>query len=452
LPKPFVDAMSCKLSADELDEFVATLSSDAPVSIRQNKYKNSNQYLPSEQVSWCPTGLYLSQRPKFTLDPHFHAGAYYVQEASSMIIWSILEKLNLSTINIRVLDLCASPGGKSTLIASFLDKKGLLVSNEMVKNRAYTLKYNMCKEGYANVVVTNNAPSDFSRLSEFFDVILVDAPCSGEGLFRKNNDAIGEWSPDAVEQCATRQEQILQDIVPCLKPGGHLIYSTCTYNDAENINNVHWACENFDFRSIAVDFPESWQVVSIAKGKSLGYQCYPHKLRGEGLFVSVLQKHEDKQPFDHKVPKHHKIIVPTDPKWRGILDGWLQNTNFSFWIDKMGTIHAVPLHIEQDLLILAQYLKLIYCGISMGVIKNKDLIPDHSLALSLDLSKKIVTHELSERDALHYLKKQLTHIECPTKGWLLMTYNGLGLGWAKNIGDRINNYLPADYKIHMEID
>ncbi|MES1226926.1 MAG: RsmB/NOP family class I SAM-dependent RNA methyltransferase, partial [Bacteroidota bacterium] len=178
------------------------------------------------KVPWSSNGYYLSERPSFTTDPLFHAGAYYVQEASSMFLEEAVKQTCDLSKPLKVLDLCAAPGGKSTLLQSIISNESLLISNEVIKSRVNILSENITKWGAANVVVTNNDPKDFQRLPEYFDLIVIDAPCSGSGLFRKDPEAITEWSSDNVMLCSQRQQRILADILPCLKPGGILIYST----------------------------------------------------------------------------------------------------------------------------------------------------------------------------------------------------------------------------------
>ncbi|MBK9734930.1 MAG: RsmB/NOP family class I SAM-dependent RNA methyltransferase [Saprospiraceae bacterium] len=289
LPEDFIENIKVKLSATEFPEFLQSLDEPSPTSIRIHPIKYKLQR-PSDAVKWCSLGFYLNERPKFTLDPSFHAGVYYVQEASSMIIWQALKQITSQNDHLKILDLCAAPGGKSSLIASYMNNEGLLVCNEFVKNRAYTLRQNITKEGYSNIIISNNDPKDFSQLLDFFDIILIDAPCSGEGMFRKDHASIGEWSNDNVKNCCARQKRIMSDVLPSLKPGGHIIYSTCTYNDEENIKNMHWATSNLDLVSVPILMEDNWKTTKIEHSGVVGYQLYPHLVRGEGLFISILQK------------------------------------------------------------------------------------------------------------------------------------------------------------------
>ena len=434
----------------EVEEFLAAMDVPSPVSVRHNTKKCAGDVRLSSQVPWCANGYYLDSRPVFTLDPIFHAGGYYVQEASSMFIWHILESINLPKSDLKILDLSAAPGGKSTLIASWLAGKGLLVANEIVKNRAYTLKYNLMKEGYDNTVVTNNAPEDFGNIRNFFDIILVDAPCSGEGMFRKDPDAVHHWSPDNVRHCAVRQKSILNDIIPSLKSDGILVYSTCTYNHSENIDQADFLVSEYDLESVKINHSPSWGITEIHGKNSTGYQFYPHKTRGEGFFVSIFKNmseaHKTYQPKGKK-----SNLSPADKKEMRLLDDWVNGPDAAYIKDVAGTIHVVPAVQVDDILLLDSYLRLIYCGVSAGVINKNILMPDHSLALSQILHENIPKIELDVSSALKYLKKNLHAIDSTQKSWMVATFDGLNLGFLKNIGDRINNYLPNEYKILMEL-
>ncbi len=452
LPKDFVDSIESRFSSSEFDQFANSFSEEVPTSIRVHSEKNID--IPTlEKVKWCDLGYYLDKRPSFTLDPSFHGGAYYVQEASSMSIYHILQQVVKDEYreNIRILDLCAAPGGKSSLIANFLENKGLLVSNEIIKNRAYTLKYNIAKEGFANVIVTNNEPKDFSLLTSFFDLILIDAPCSGEGMFRKDPNAMEEWSLQNVKTCSLRQENIIDLIEPCLKPGGHIIYSTCTFNEHENISQINKAIVKHDFKSIKIDFNIEWNIDKIQDEQAIGYQFYPHKIKGEGFFVSCLQKSEEVEDVSSKLKFVEKNLPLLDKKSIQLLDAWINIEGLSFVTDKTGLVHGIKDNFLNDAILLTSYLRIIYCGISVGIFNKRIFIPDHSLALSLSISKEVNKVDLSHENALLYLKKELYSVDSTYKSWILMQYKGINLGWAKNLGNRINNYFPNEHKIRMSL-
>ena len=308
LPALFEERMR-KLLPEESEAFFAALQTEPPVSIRLNPGKPVpiSRLFPDEQiglpVSWCESAYYLKSRPVFTLDPCLHSGTYYVQEASSMFLYHIFGQI-LPAHPVRVLDLCAAPGGKSTLIASRLSSGSLLVANEVIRSRAGILKENMIKWGTSHVVVTNNDPADFHHLKGAFDIIVVDAPCSGEGMFRKDPGAIQEWNESNLQLCSERQQRILADIWPCLKPGGFLVYSTCTYNPGENEAILERLIRKYGARSIEIAplFP------GIVPGNSTAhcYHFYPHRIPGEGFFTGVVQKNEGEEFRAGKVRKNTK--------------------------------------------------------------------------------------------------------------------------------------------------
>ena len=307
LPELFVERMKVMLGADYA-AFEQALQSPPPVSVRVNdKLKN---YTPSAyRVPWCDSGYYLDERPLFTADPFLHAGVYYVQEASSMFLKHVVKSFLADAV--CVLDLCAAPGGKSTLLLESLPDNTLLVSNEIIRSRAQILAENITKWGNPNVVVTNNAPKDFQQLPQFFDAVLVDAPCSGEGMFRKDAGAIQEWSMQNVQNCAIRQKDILQDVWDSLKDNGLLIYSTCTYNREENEEQIAWICSELGAEHLEIDISEFNGIVE----SDYGYRFYPHKIRGEGLFMAVLRKkstgHAASNSRTNKLRKNTPIINHT---------------------------------------------------------------------------------------------------------------------------------------------
>lgn len=278
-------------------------SGEQVTSIRLNPNKPATlnpQFATLQKVPWNSNGYYLSERPSFTSDPLFHAGAYYVQEASSMFLEDAIRQTCDLTQNLKVLDLCAAPGGKSTLIQSIISDNSLLVSNEIIKTRVNILSENITKWGAANVVVTNNDPKDFQKLPGYFDVIVVDAPCSGSGLFRKDPEAIDEWSLNNVTLCSQRQQRILADILSSLKPGGILIYSTCSYSEAEDEDICDWLLSGTQdpLSGLRLQIKSDWHIIetSSPQHNAYGYRFYPDKLKGEGFFIAVFQKNGEKPP------------------------------------------------------------------------------------------------------------------------------------------------------------
>ena len=450
LPDAFRGQMQTQLGA-EFPAFEQSLTNETPVSIRLNPAKptgllNINKLVP---VLWCAEGFYLPQRPVFTLDPLFWAGAYYVQEASSMLLVEAMRQIVKPNYAPKVLDLCAAPGGKSTLLASALPSNSLLVCNEVIRTRVPILRENLEKWGFPNVAITNHDPEDFQKLSSFFDIVLVDAPCSGEGLFRKDPDAVQHWSPDAVAMCSARQKRILSQAAPLVDDGGWLIYSTCTYNDHENCENVKFLTEN-GFRNYPLMIPAEWGIVEVETEGTVGYQCYPHRVRGEGFFMSVFRK----TGFTTKNSlnaRHFKTINPERPKQAAQAATWLANpADFSIWNKPNGDVMALPKSLEKNMLILDNALHNKGFGLELGQFKGSDFVPSHALALSTAISRDLPGIDFLEDDALRYLKKENLILAEPAKGWLLARYDGLNLGWMKAVGNRVNNYLPNQWRVRME--
>ncbi|MFD2572249.1 methyltransferase domain-containing protein [Spirosoma soli] len=454
LPSAFTAQMQAQLGTD-FSAFETELTQEAPVSIRVNPSKPALDTTGLERVPWCAEGFYLPERPSFTLDPLFQAGAYYVQEASSMLLNEALKQTaNLSRPlrqhPLRVLDLCAAPGGKSTLLASALHPDSLLICNEVIRSRVSVLRENVEKWGYPNVVVSNHDPEDMDKLAGFFDVVVVDAPCSGEGLFRKDPDAIQEWSEVNVALCSARQKRILAAAAPLLDEGGLLIYSTCTYNDVENLENVRYLTEN-GFRNRPLNLPAEWNIVEKQTGNAVGYQCYPHRVRGEGFFISVFQK----TAFTATVKldaRTFRSIRALRPRETASAAKWLQNpSDFSFWEKPNGDVMALPKALEKSFLFLDVALRNKGFGLEIGQFKGTDFIPSHALALSTIINRNLPVVALSRENAIRYFKKENLVLDEAVKGWLLAQYNGLNLGWVKGVGNRVNNYLPKDWRIRMDI-
>ncbi|WP_225979924.1 RsmB/NOP family class I SAM-dependent RNA methyltransferase [Pseudobacter ginsenosidimutans] len=246
----------------------------------------------SGKIPWTDNGYYLQERPFFTFDPLLHAGAYYVQEASSMFVEQAMRQTLDLNQSLRVLDGCAAPGGKSTHLQSLISADSLLVSNEVIKSRASILEENLVKWGGANVMVTNNDPADFSSLENFFDVLVIDAPCSGSGLFRREPEAIAEWSPHAVQLCSQRQQRILADYYPSLAEDGTLIYSTCSYSQEEDEQIIDWLLNNFELESLPLQLQADWNIVEVQspERKGSGYRFFPDQVKGEGFFLAAFRK------------------------------------------------------------------------------------------------------------------------------------------------------------------
>ena len=440
LPEAFVSATKAILK-EEYETFEKALNDPTPVSIRVNSKLDLQP--SNEKVLWCEKGYYLANRPLFTADPLIHAGAYYVQEASSMFLYTVARQIFPKAE--KVLDLCAAPGGKSTLLAGVLVEDSLLVSNEIIRSRANILAENLIKWGKSNIVVTNNNPADFCTLPGFFDVVIVDAPCSGEGMFRKDTGSINEWSPGNVKNCVKRQREILFSIWDTLKTDGILVYSTCTFNRQENEENVEWICRELGADKLNIELGGLDGIV----GTDYGYRFYPHKIKGEGLFISVLRKTSNtptqkKKKDDIKgikfviLNEYPEIKIKNNFQWR-----FIREDNF---------LKAYKSNNLSDFLTLKKTLNCIECGLTLGEIKGKDLIPSHQFALSKDIEiESTKKTDVDYKTAISYLKKEVIYLHDETKGYILVCYKNIPLGWVKNIGSRCNNLYPQNWKIKMNL-
>ncbi len=418
-------------------------------SVRHNPAKfNYTTPAALKQVPWTSAGYYLDERPSFTLDPIFHAGAYYVQEASSMFLEQALKQsVNLSE-PLKVLDLCAAPGGKSTLIQSLISEKSLLISNEVIKSRANILAENITKWGAANVVVTNNDPKDFQRLPNYFDVIVVDAPCSGSGLFRKDAAAIEEWSLQNVLLCGQRQQRILADVLPSLKEGGVLIYSTCSYSETEDEAIADWLAGDMSMHTIALNTAPEWNIVATSSTQhhAHGYRFYPDQLKGEGFFLAAFTKGLPMQS-GWESGRYKTKSEQLTAKEIAIVAPFVKDSNAFFFIKQKDEVLALPLHLENELATIQFALYIKKAGVKLGSIIRQELIPDHELALSVLLDGAQPSVEVDLETALQYLRRQEIKIATELKGWALITHQQLPLGWIKILPNRINNYYPKDWRI-----
>lgn len=432
-------------------------SGEQVTSIRINPLKmpNVNSELPVGQnirhspltihssVPWSSYGYYLSQRPSFTFDPLFHSGCYYVQEASSMFLEQALKQsADLSKI-LKVLDLCAAPGGKSTHIQSLISAESLLVSNEVIRNRSGILKQNIIRWGCENVVVTNNDPQHFSKLEGFFDVLIVDAPCSGSGLFRKEPAAVNEWSEENVWLCCGRQKRIIADSIACLKKDGVFIYSTCSYSKEEDEDIADWLAEEWDMENTKLTVEEDWGIVETQseKSKSVGYRFFPDKLKGEGFYLSCFRKTRE---IEEKFFRTAKLEYAT-AKEKNVVSPWIKSKEVQLL--KTPFIHALPAALIEDYASLKSALNVQYAGVNVGEVKGDKLIPDHALALNNLLSDTIPATDLDYDESIRYLQRAEINTNTTQKGWQLVKYQGHNLGWINALPNRINNYYPKELRI-----
>ncbi len=449
LPPIFLQSVSSCPGFDE-EAFIQAHDEASPVSIRLNPFKPAVSGLElSDPVPWNPEGFYLATRPSFTHDLLFQAGCYYVQEAGSMFIAHALSSCADLQEPLTVFDVCASPGGKSTLLNSLLTKESLLVANEVVKPRSEVLAQNLSKWGTANVVVTNNDPSAYAEMPDVFDVILVDAPCSGSGLFRKQHDAVDEWSPDNVNLCSQRQKRILAEIMQSLKPGGTLLYSTCSYSAPENEDIADWLVQEYALKPVCIPLEEGWGIVETRsqEHQAYGYRFYPDKTRSEGFFCAAFRKPGESShsaTTSGKKNRQENISV-LKPKEKEPFRHWIVDVDahelLKFKDDYLMTNRAALSFVNRY-----PHLYLKKLGTTIGSLVRNDLIPHQDLAWSLYRSPAVQAIDCTQEEGLKFMKKELQSI-AGDKGWNLMSYQGYGLGWIKNLGNRINNYLPNEIRI-----
>lgn len=428
----------------------------ASTAVRYNPSKPCGM-MEGRHVPWAEHGYILPERPVFTLDPLFHAGAYYVQDSSSMFVGHAFRKM-LSEIQLpqgrplRVLDLCAAPGGKTTdLAASLREVLGgqfLLVANEVMKARVGILADNVALWGDPNVVVTCDDPAAFGALPGFFDIIVTDVPCSGEGMFRKDEEAVQQWSEDNVSLCEARQRRILADVWPSLKEGGALVYSTCTFNRRENDGNVEWISSELGARMLTADDMLGGMPGVIKTDR--GYSLVPGHVEGEGQYCAILQKTSDVVMNDAPVRSRK---APRQAKQTPVPDGLQRLLNIpAVFRTKGDTITAVPENIASDVNRVEESLHVVAAGCAVGVVKGKDLVPDADLALSMMLADDAYPAvELDRQEALAFLHRDAQVFPESPRGYLLVKHEGLSLGFVKNLGNRSNSLHPQSRRIRMDI-
>ncbi|MCX6254045.1 MAG: rRNA methyltransferase [Bacteroidia bacterium] len=446
LPEEFIQRLKSQEYIDR-EDLLKALEEPSPVSIRINSSKWNKRPLNSEPVPWCKTGSYLVNRPSYTLDPLFHSGCYYPQEASSMFLEQAIRQTAGLSENVRVLDLCGAPGGKSIHLSDLIGPDNLLVANEVIRSRALILAETITKWGSCNTLVTQNDPSVFGRLSGSFDIVLVDAPCSGEGMFR-NNVAVREWSVGSTTHCSERQKRILMDIWPALKENGILIYSTCTFNPGENEENIKWIIDRHEAECVRMNVDDFKGITEIDYQGIYGYGLYPDKVRGEGFFISVIRK------------TGKQVNNPVKNQWKSELKpGKNDLTVANKWVHfskerllKWGNeVFASPCGLD-DYFHLFRKLKIVKAGTKIFVVKKNDYLPSHEIALSNQLKKDAFpSEEINLNRAVTYLRRDNLLLNDASKGWNILTYKGVSLGFVNNLGNRVNNYFPVEWRIRMNI-
>lgn len=400
------------------------------------------------KVPWAPDAYYLANRPSFTLDPLFHAGLYYVQEASGMFLAFALKQIVDLTQKLRILDLCAAPGGKSTLTQSLISQGSLLVSNEVIKTRVPVLYQNMTKWGLMNGFVSNNDPAHFKILRGFFDLLLIDAPCSGSGLFRKDPEAARAWSLDLVRLCSQRQQRILADAWDCLKEDGFLVYSTCSYSKEENEDILDMLFDQYACTSIPLSPDPEWNIVETISEKAgaYGYRFYPDKVLGEGFFLAVIRK---KQTYTsvpaYKINRKPARIPKSVEKQ---LSAWIKEGS-SVYVSAGDAIHALHPGLVDEFEILKNTLYLKKAGIRVGKAGESEWIPDHELALAKILKDDAASMDIEKTEALCFLRGEPFETNIKQKGWWVVSFLGQRMGWVKLLDKRMNNYYPKSWRIRQ---
>ncbi len=420
LPLAFTDYTRSLFGDNLYHTFLKGLGETAPVSIRLNPFKLAegthkvNPELNPHPIPWCKEGYWLDTRPNFTFDPLLHAGAYYVQEASSMFLSHVLQHLVKQPV--MALDLCAAPGGKTTCARASLPIGSFLFSNEPIGKRAQILAENVQKFGHEGVAVTNNYPRDYKKTKLGFDVIIADVPCSGEGMFRKDPLSIEEWSLQNVENCWQLQRSIIADIWDNLKPGGILIYSTCTFNAHEDEENIAWILNEYDAELLSVPTEEAWNITGslidnpLKDGREFPvYRFIPGKTRGEGIFMAIIRKHGENKTF----------------------------------------INKTTIDVDKAITEARKRLRILSHGVKDGMQKGKNIIPDHTLALSFSTDKSAYPNvEVDYQTAIAYLRHEAIVLSSDApRGIVLLTYKGYSIGFAKNLGNRANNLYPQEWRI-----
>lgn len=452
LPVQFREEIKKLLHEGEAEEFFQSIETDPTVSIRLNTSLFSREALDGKllgiqtdgEVPWAKNGLYLKERPHFTSDPLFHAGCYYVQEASSMFLEQAVKRCVSGPV--MALDLCAAPGGKATHLCSLLPEGSLTVTNEINRGRANILAENMIKWGRSGIMVTNDTPERIGDSTLSFDIILADVPCSGEGMFRKDAESVSEWSIQNVRMCAARQRDILRAVWPALKPGGYLIYSTCTYNTLEDEDNVAWLTEEFNAEPVEIEVSKSWNITGDLSGRALPvYHFMPHRTRGEGFFMSLLKKPGDLAGISRKKADYDRKGAD------GIFRNWVrEHERFRFEV-KGSSVIAMPSELSEQMKLVSTELNTLVPGLEVAIMKGHEWVPSHPLSMSTELRKDcFCSVNLSREQALSYLHLDALKLDDCEKGYVLVMYDDVPLGFVKNLGKRANNLYPQHWRIRHQ--
>lgn len=450
LKPEFIESIRKQFSEECVRNLITALDGDPVTAVRLNPLKSGVLSFEGEPVLWCREGILLHERPLFASMPQWHGGAFYVQEPASMVISEVVRYICRQTGDrpLCYLDSCAAPGGKTTAAISALPQNSFVVANEFVGTRANILAENVAKWGSPNVAVTQGDTQAFRKLTDTFDIVAVDAPCSGEGMMRKDAEARRQWSTGLIEQCAALQRDILNNVWPALKPGGYLIYSTCTFNRRENEDMLAYIRDELGGEPVDTGLNMKYNIPASLDVSLPALRFMPHITIGEGLFMGIMRKPgvpEASQPTESR-KKNDKGITKAIPE----LESWLKESN-EYRIDrnKQGIWRAVPIRFVPLVYKLESLTKVISAGVTLGEEKGKNIIPDAALALSTALNEKAFPSiELNEEKALKFLRREAMVLpESTPRGYVLVTYDGLPLGFMKNLGNRANNLYPQHWRL-----
>ncbi len=433
----------------QYENFSKSLNQKATIAIRLNPLKNIYKFNfeLGESVKWDESGKYVNINSDFALDPNFYSGSYFVQEASSMFLSFALKQVIDFSKPLKVLDLCADKGNQAALFASLLKNSDLLVANESAKSKITIIKEKILKSGFPNYLISNQDPETFSDLEGFFDVVLVSAPCSEESIFRKNGEFKKDWSEEQVAVNAAKQKRILSAAGLLVAPGGHLIYCTNTFSPKENIENAKWLTRTLDFKSVGLDIPNEWKIVE----KDETFQFYPHLVEGEGFFLAAFKQLGTDDRFVSGRIKLNRL-----PKnLKALLKPWVKDDLFEkyeFFTKNDGVVVALLISLIEKFGSVFRALEKCTNGLEIGIFKGNDFIPSHAFCFQDILNESMQKLEVKNEIALRFLKKEHFDTEGLKDGWALIIYQNQNLGWIKKIGNRVNNYLPQDWKVPTSLD
>jgi len=427
-------------------ELLESLNSKPVTAIRMHPRKGRSELSGLNRIPWSSLGYYLGERPSFVRDPHFHAGSYYVQDAASQFIEYLFNKLKWTTKHPMILDLSAAPGGKSTHLLSLMEGKGLLLANEVNRKRYQILNENLIKWGFDNYLSTSLDPSRISRLGGLFDLVLLDAPCSGEGLFRKDRNARKEWSVANVNLCCERQSRILHEAKKLVKTGGYLIYSTCTFNSMENEEQLDILLNNgFDWPDMDTDDARNW---NVSLTRPAAFRFYPHLQESEGFFAAVLQRKEENS--ERTVTAIHNIsgnLRQDSDKFRKQISPFVRGLDDRFFLRFKRSWSSLPKAVIDSALQIIAHIPVYKSGADLGTFKGDSFVPAHELAMRFDLNRSFPVLEVDRDVAIQFLAKQAIQLSSKEKGWALISFEGSILGWVKVLQGRVNNYFPTAFRL-----